>query len=401
MIRRFLPYLLVSLALVALVIGVFAIDGSGGDETSFAPPICKGPQGKCSWSTQLLPSPGPGTSSDFEDASCPSPAVCVAVGNRQSGGKGFAEIWSGSAWESIGDLAGTVKAISCPTPTRCLAVGNNPPQSWRLERRDTSGDSEWEIRPLSPPQPKSWSELIINDVSCTSGTACLIAGTYWESGYKNYAARWDGSGWELELPPNPKDEVAAPTHGILGLSCASSTFCVTVGAFKLRPFVEHWDGSKWEIVPAPHPEGSPSASLEGVSCTSASACIAVGSVMDKKTRTEPFAERWDGNEWSIVETPALENKGYVLLRSVACLTEGSCLAVGSSAYPAPSTEAEVTVAMTWNGSKWTLQPSPNPKPFSQFAGVSCSARNACIAVGRAGTDWKADAVAAPLAARLR
>jgi hypothetical protein len=48
---------------------------------------------------------------------------------------------------------------------------------------------------------------------------------------------------------------------------------------------------------------------------------------------------------------------------------------------------EKTLAMSWNGSEWAVQSTPNPegKKFSRFFGVSCSATSACTAVGNAST----------------
>ena len=39
---------------------------------------------------------------------------------------------------------------------------------------------------------------------------------------------------------------------------------------------EVWDGSTWTVQSTPNPTGATSGSLYGVSCTSATACTAVG-----------------------------------------------------------------------------------------------------------------------------
>jgi hypothetical protein len=313
--------------------------------------------------------------------------MCISVGGRWQTGKGLAEEWDGRRWKSIGTAAGPLKAISCPTDTWCMAVGNDPPGAWSLERQGAPGSADWGMRRLPMPHSKSWSELLLNDVSCTAETICMAAGNYSDGSYKNYTARWDGRTWKRERPPNPIDEeeIAAPTHGMLGLSCPSSDFCVTVGAFKWLPLIEHWDGSRWKIVPAPHPEGSPSAFPESVFCTSPSACMAVGNATIGKT-TGPFAEHWDGSRWTIVKTPPSGGKGSGGLRSVFCLAENSCTAVGGVASTG---QGESSIAMTWNGSRWMRRHSPNPKPYTQLAAVSCPGRGPCMVVGQAGADWGA------------
>ncbi len=372
--------MLIPLAVFSATLGIFGCEGSGSENASIATHVCKRVTA-CTWSVHLGAEPAAGGES-FQDISCPAPTICIAVGNQSQTGKAFAEEWDGRRWESIGTISAQLRAISCPTDDWCMVVGDNPPGSWSLQRRGARGSVDWVVDPLPVPHSKSWSEMLLNDVSCTAKTNCTAAGNYLTLSYNNYAARWDGRRWNRERPPNPKDK-ETPIHGMLGLSCPSSDFCVTVGAFKSLPLVEQWDGGEWKIVPAPHPKGSPSAFLESVFCTSPSACMAVGTATLGKT-TGPFAERWDGSKWSIVKTPPSYGQGAGDLRSVFCLAESSCMAVGGTVSTG---QTGSTIAMSWNGKRWMQRPSPDPKPFTQFAGVSCPGPRLCMAVGEAGADW--------------
>jgi hypothetical protein len=330
------------------------------------------------------PDPEPaGSTVSFEDVSCPSSTRCIAVGAQQQSGKGFVKEWDGSRWETIGDAQARLRAISCPTEGWCMAIGNSPPEGWSLERSEASESAEWKMRQLSLPHAKSWSELLLNDVSCTGKRECTAAGVYSDSSYKNYAARWDGRRWTRERPPNPNDGTAASTHGMLGVSCPSTDFCATVGAFKWLPLIQQWDGSRWKIVSAPHPEGSHYVYLESVFCTSPRSCMAVGSATTGKS-TGPFAEQWNGRRWLIVKTPPFHGQGTGALHSVFCLSESSCAAVGSTTSTGQSGS---TITMSWDGNRWTRRHSPDPKPYSQLAAVSCSTPRLCMAVGQAGADW--------------
>jgi hypothetical protein len=42
-----------------------------------------------------------------------------------------------------------------------------------------------------------------------------------------------------------------------------------------------------------------------------------------------------------------------------------------------------TLVETWDGTAWTLQPSPNPGTRALLEGVSCGASQLCTAVGQA------------------
>src|SRR5262249_18712264 len=66
---------------------------------------------------------------------------------------------------------------------------------------------------------------------------------------------------------------------------------------------------------------------------------------------------------------------------VACTSSSSCTAVG---YAATSSGTQVSLAERWNGTRWQIQPTPNPPgaQFSFFTDVSCTAPSACTAVGQ-------------------
>jgi hypothetical protein len=57
-------------------------------------------------------------------------------------------------------------------------------------------------------------------------------------------------------------------------------------------------------------------------------------------------------------------------------------------------EYEFTLAETWNGSGWSLLPTPSPGSFAdELRGVSCTNSAACIAVG----DFEGTGFGRPLA----
>jgi hypothetical protein len=61
-----------------------------------------------------------------------------------------------------------------------------------------------------------------------------------------------------------------------------------------------WDGSDWSIVDSPNP-GTANEILTGVSCASSSWCVAVGAT-PSDTGNKPLVEAWDGSSWSVVGT---------------------------------------------------------------------------------------------------
>ena len=126
---------------------------------------------------------------------------------------------------------------------------------------------------------------------------------------------------------------------------------------------QRWMGAVW--MPTRTPAGAAYSELSGVSCTSATACTAVGDY-----NYAAVAERWNGTVWRIQPTPT---SGIgTTLDGVSCTSATACTAVGSYLTGADGTEA--TLAERWNGTAWKIQPTPNPggPTDSYLSGVSCA-----------------------------
>jgi hypothetical protein len=198
------------------------------------------------------------------------------------------------------------------------------------------------------------------------------------------AERWNCTSWIIQATPNP-----APGGADLGgVSCPSVSSCFAVGASNAGTLAEHWNGTGWRIVPSPNPSGAQFSFVGAVSCASASACTAAGGGDYQNSSGEfvqlSLAERWDGTRWSIQPTPnpAIPQFAFHLtaLNAVSCISASGCTAVGGS-MSALSTP--VTLAERWNGANWTIQPTPNQAgaAASGLFGVACTSSSSCVAVG--------------------
>jgi hypothetical protein len=111
---------------------------------------------------------------------------------------------------------------------------------------------------------------------------------------------------------------------------------------------ERFNGVAWSIQSTPNPNNVDNV-LDGVSCSSATACTAVGSGVNA-----PLAERFNGSRWAIQPTPKVAGTQPVVLFSVACPTATDCIAVGDYSSAAGYTP----LAEQWNGTAWTIRPTP-------------------------------------------
>ncbi len=119
-------------------------------------------------------------------------------------------------------------------------------------------------------------------------------------------------------------------------------------------------------------------SLRGMSCASTSSCMAVGSYVDPADGMEKsLAQSWNGTAWTVTPTP-LAGTEDDFFRAVSCATTTSCMAVGSSFHGG----VQQTLAERWNGSTWTETPMIDVNGQDHFmSGVSCPSPTWCVAVG--------------------
>jgi hypothetical protein len=239
------------------------------------------------------------------------------------------------------------------------------------ERRSGGG---WAVQ--STPNPAGAAASALNGVSCPSGSACTAVGQFvtGSGGQRTLAERWDGRSWRIQPTPNPG---GSPVSRLFAVACPAAGTCTAVGSSNSKLLVERWDGARWRIQPAPIPPGARFSELNAVTCTARS-CVAVGDYVNRSGLQVTLAERWNGSNWAIQPTPNPSRaQSFSVLTGVSCTARDACEASGASDAPNASTFAE-----RWNGSRWSLQATPNPAgaQFAQLYGVSC-AGSSCEAVG--------------------
>jgi hypothetical protein len=211
-------------------------------------------------------------------------------------------------------------------------------------------------------------------VSCPERDWCQAVGSYVvQNGVEAPLAEgWNGKRWTLERTPNPPHSFGTT---LMSVSCSSRTACSAVGWYAdspARPLVERWNGASWQMQSIPYAD---SAMLSAVSCPQVDRCVAVGSHAGNET----LAERWNGSSWTIEPTPNPTN-GSSSLTAVSCTTTRTCVAVGEDGTPF----GWRALVERWNGEAWTLQAATNPGNSDiHLMGVSCSVAQ-CTAVGRYG-----------------
>ena len=188
---------------------------------------------------------------------------------------------------------------------------------------------------------------------------------------------FDGRSWHLVSSPNPGGDVQSMLHGVSG-TALNDVWAVGSshdGTLPSRTLIEHGGLSGWSIVPSPSPDIQLN-ELRGVTAVSASEAWAVGfrGGTQPDTPLETLILRWDGTSWSLVPSPNLPT-GANQLFGIASISPRDIWAVGA-AGGAP-------LALHWDGSLWSVVPLSVGSGLSteRLVGVSGAAWNDVWAVG--------------------
>src|SRR5580704_4257949 len=190
-----------------------------------------------------------------------------------------------------------------------------------------------------------------------------------------------GNPWQLQRSPNP----VIHNGMLVADSCTGPGACAAVGGYENRSgtqvaLAQARTSTGWRIQATPAPAGAVFSNLFGVSCPAADSCTAVGYYTDAARHIHPLAERWNGTSWSIQAVPSPAGQPASGFFAVSCTAANACTAVGAQTG---STGITASLAERWNGTSWTIQavPSTGGSLASELLAVSCTKATSCTAAG--------------------
>lgn len=355
------------------------------------------------WSVQTAPVPAGATGSRLNGVHCLSASACTAVGSldQSAESRPVALSWNGTAWseqsvdaEPLGAYSASFAAVACPSSSMCQAVGSltygktaanrafafdSANGQWTLKGAD-GYQRKWELADLPAATPSKAAERV--DVACTSSTFCVRAGATINGSTPTAKAKtWNGTAWTTTTTPSPS---GASSTELTSVACLSSTSCRAVGIYVAstvtKAYALSWNGTTWSVQTMPVPSGASATRIFGVACVTSTNCRAVGSYVASGV-TKNLSMAWNGSAWSVTTTPIPSGATSSELSGIACTGASDCRAVGSYVDSGGLTK---TLAMTWNGTSWTIATTPNPSGAkeSKLADISCLSTTFCLAVGK-------------------
>jgi photosystem II stability/assembly factor-like uncharacterized protein len=347
------------IASVALAIGSpTSSSGIRGAATSASAPT--------PWTTSLnetnapsVPIPGGAAegSGAFDHVDCPAASSCVAVGADSSlSGLAATSSNDGKSWTSSIVPSGLpeLTSVSCSSTSNCVAVGSG------VAITTSDGGASWSAHTI----PTSNTGLL--GVSCPSGTStCVAVGVTPDvGGPLNGAIITSNDGGVTWSATN----TSFPIGAVGGVSCASSTFCVAVGA---QILVTNDGGQKW----AQQFVNGKVGVLRTVSCGSSTTCVAIGAnpmgTRDSSQSGFGIQSTDGGAKWSAVSLPA----GSWAINALSCPDASDCILIGLS--------VSGSSAPLWTspdgGSTWSS--TSFPATVTAVSSVDCTSSSSCVYVG--------------------
>lgn len=249
--------------------------------------------------------------------SCPSSALCVAVG---AGGEvltstePFAQTshWSSETIDSGHALSG----VSCPSSALCVAIDAEGEAF--VSKEPTSSAGAWKSTAFA-----AGHELTA--VSCPSSSLCFAVDAEHE------AIVSEDPFVEPPSAPTWRTAMIDEGHALTGVSCASPSLCVAIdeagrvlssanptaiGSGFPSAFGPTWSTTKIDSSP-----------LTAISCASSGLCVALDGSGNALTSDDAAGAppKWEPSAQPGESKPALT--------AIACIPDGRCLAAGAPASP--------------------------------------------------------------------
>lgn len=183
--------------------------------------------------------------------------------------------------------------------------------------------------------------------------------------------------WSISQSPSP----GASYNSLNAVASVSTNDVWAVGFYSNSGYgpsyglIEQWNGQKWRRVPSPQPHNS-SIHLVGVSAISASDIWAVGYIEYGEGPIVSLTEHWDGSSWSIVPSPNANTDDSLL--GVAGDASNDVWSVGYSGKF--GSDQDYALIEHWDGQKWSIVVNPT-LPGQLLTAVTIISTNDVWAVG--------------------
>ncbi|MBV9208895.1 MAG: hypothetical protein JO037_26590 [Actinobacteria bacterium] len=222
---------------------------------------------------------------------------------------------------------------------------------------------------------------LLSAVSASSATDAWAVGRTQSnrSNFLGLALHWDGTAWSVSSSFTAA--LGAFATGVADISPADA-YAVGNNSSIPRGHLAHWDGTAWSSVTVPLPPNAPTnTTLDAISADGPDDVWAVGTFLDSASgQFETFSIHFNGTAWSAVPMPLSPSGARAQFNGIKANSPADVWAVGEQAPAAGGNPT--TLIEHFNGTAWSVVPSPSPGGSAILGGVTTSnAANNVWAVG--------------------
>ena len=317
------------------------------------------------------------------------PGVATASPTNRSAGRASPCSWRVVS-DPLGAESGTLQSVSALSPNDAWAVGTVQTASRALPLAEHWNGSAWQVVPT----PVGGGQVrVLHDVDAVAGNDVWAVGSQIaiDTGdIHTLVEHWDGARWSVVHVPHARTD----HEELLAVAAETASNVWAVGyvepGITPLPLAMHWNGSSWRVVRAPvggtledvsahFPRGvwavgssapgvlhallalhgrlgwqvdpnAPAQDLEAISGRRPRDAWAVGDAPAAAPMyLQPLALHWNGSTWTVAPTPALQQSAQ--LRGVAAISPRLAWAVGTIGFSHP-------LLLRWNGTAWRLAAPP-------------------------------------------
>jgi hypothetical protein len=246
------------------------------------------------------------------------------------------------------------------------ASASSPTDIWAVGQSTIHYDgTTWTAFPV--PMVKGDNTSYLAGVVDISPTVAWAGGTVGigEANPGQVLLQWNGTEWSVYPNPNLGK---GNQPSIKAMTSTSANDIWAIGSLlgddeqQLFFLFEHWDGTTWTVSTAI----SGDAFLLGASADATNDVWAVGFFGPENDDSLTLAVHYDGTGWKPVPTPSV-GAGANQLNGVLALAPNDVWAVGFTTSVAPPQQAPTTTLIEhYDGTSWSIVPSPNVGPNSMY-----------------------------------
>jgi hypothetical protein len=225
-------------------------------------------------------------------------------------------------------------------------------------------------------------------VSASSATDAWAVGRTQvnKSDFEPLALRWNGTAWSVWPGFSTAISVisGASAVGVADIS-PSDAYAIGNSSATAVGSLAHWNGTAWSPVALPLPANANSnTTLNAISADGPDDVWIVGSFLDSANgQNQTFSEHFNGTAWTVVPMPPVNSSNtdaFFQFSRIKANSPSDVWAVGDSSVVDSSSSQ--TLIEHFNGTAWSIVPSPSPGSIATLGGVTTSnAANNVWAVG--------------------